>query len=359
MKKILSLILSFAMVMAIAAGAVSAEGVQIGFSGNEAVYTQGQTITAQVTGLPVTAAELKGKVDSSEATVTIKAVSGASYIDSYTCLYDTENDVVSVEVKTKNAYQPIVSERITIEFSLKLDGQTYAATFDTDIGWDEFTQENVQSALDNGTILAVAEGPAEKTADNSNPVVITKQTNEAIAAAGEYEGKTLKLGFGSLAQADVKFSLAQTSANFYWDTLANDSVLSSNPDAKLGFFNVRGENSFAEDTQVTIFADPSLYGDNPYLYSISEDGKLTAMQTTVNKGNIQFSTKSLGSYVISDSQLKSAGGSTSSSSTATTENNPFTGDNNTMLIVAGVLLIVCLLLIVISVVFVKVVKKKR
>lgn len=353
MKKIISLILSFAMIAGIAAATVSAEGTQIGFSGNiESGYTQGDTITAELTGLPVTAAELKGKVDSSEATVSIKAVSGASYIDSYTCLYDTENDVVSVEVKTKNAYQPIVSEKITIECSIKLDGETYVATFDTTVGWDEFSQEEIQSSLDGGTILAVPEGPVEKTDDSSNPVVITKNTNEAVSAAGDYEGKTLKLGFGSLAQADIKFTKAQTSANFYWDTLENESVTASNAEAKLGFFNVRGENTFAEDTEVTIFADTSVYGDNPYLYSIDADGKLTAVQTTIDKGAVKFTTKSLGSYVISDTQLKSAGGS--AGNTGTPGENPFTGDSNTMLIAAAVLVAVSL-----AVVLVIIFKKKK
>lgn len=236
MKKILSLILSFAMVMGIAASAVSAEGTQIGFSGNVgAQFTQGDTITAEVVGLPMTAAELKAKVDSSEATVSVKAIAGAAYIESYDCIYDTENDVVSVEVKTKNAYQPIVSETITIEFSLKTSDETYAAVFDATVGWDEFSKEQIQASLDSGEILPISEGPVENSEQDYYPVVMTKDVNEAVSAAGDYEGKLLKLGFGSLAQVDLQFSKSNTSANFYWDTLENESVIKSNPEAKLGF----------------------------------------------------------------------------------------------------------------------------
>ena len=339
MKKVLSLILSCAIVLGIAGFTVSAADLPIGFSGEHGNgYVQGDVITAQVVGIPLTAQEIKDKVDSGEATATVKVTSGASYVEGYKCQFDVENNAVMVEIQTKKEYQAIVSERLAVEFTLKIKGgDTYQTSFETILGWDEFSAQQVSDVLTQGSVLKITQDASKKTADNSQPVVITKDTNEAVASMGDFEGKTLNLGFGDIARVSVKFSKAQKSMNLYWDTQANSAVEDANPDIQKSYFNVRGENSFVQEAQVTLYADSNVYGDNPFLYSIDKDGKLTAIKTTVKDGTITFETKSLGSYVLSKSALKSGAGSGSEEKV-----NPGTGDFDNMLPIAMVLAVVSL-----------------
>lgn len=94
------------------------------------------------------------------------------------------------------------------------------------------------------------------------------------------------------------------------DTEFNSDVAAKYPEANLNFFNGSGA-SFNRTGTLTLYADPG-----SYLYSLNSDGTVKSVNADYDEYEEAFkiTTRTLGSYVISDTKLKTSSGVSTSSS---------------------------------------------
>jgi hypothetical protein len=113
----------------------------------------------------------------------------------------------------------------------------------------------------------------------------------------------------------------------YYDEKYNASVAAAYPYANLDFVNFNGA-TFNKTGELTLLAD-----EGSYLYALNADGSLSKIKSEYDEYEEAFkiTTRTLGKYVISDTELKLVAASTSSTApagseaTAEVKPNPGTG----------------------------------
>lgn len=96
---------------------------------------------------------------------------------------------------------------------------------------------------------------------------------------------------------------------------ANKTVANKYPDADLRFINWTARPTFAREGKLSIYMDP-----DEYIYGVNDDNTLYRLGGTYNETTDAYviTTKTLGSYVISDTQLSASGSGSSGGTTSTT-----------------------------------------
>lgn len=201
----------------------------------------------------------------------------------------------TVEVKTKANYK---LESPSID-NVVIKNITLTAKKDTGITVDtvevkkntklELGKKDVSVAV--GYAVEEIEISSEFTAD-VNSDVITKFTGS------DYGLATMDF-FGGDISVDVRV-YKNEKYNFTNDNKANLDVVKANPDAELTFYNFSAAPEFSSNATISISAD-----EDSFIYEI-KDGKLVKTSFKWDKDAYSFVGKSrtLGSYVVSDVELK-------------------------------------------------------
>ena len=101
------------------------------------------------------------------------------------------------------------------------------------------------------------------------------------------------------------------------------------PDATIRFFE-GDKDTFRRDVKVTIPYDSNNADKAPFIYEVASNGALTAVKGAKydeELGAFVFSTKTLGNYIINDTELKSVVDSSNDSSTPKPEDGTIGGNN--------------------------------
>lgn len=128
----------------------------------------------------------------------------------------------------------------------------------------------------------------------------------------------------SFSDVDAYYTVrleSQAAVNMYYTTEAVKSIVQANENADLYFLNYKGAPSFDFTGELVYnVVDPE---GEWFLYEINSENKLVKTKATYNKedGTLTLKTKTLGSYVISDTELKAAAATDSNDKTE----NPNTG----------------------------------
>lgn len=120
----------------------------------------------------------------------------------------------------------------------------------------------------------------------------------------------------------------QADVNMHYTTKAIKSIVQANEDADLSFLQFNGNPAF--DFNGTLVYNVSDMDKTWYLYEVNSEEKLVKTKAEYDKeeGTLTLKTKNLGSYVISDKELKAVAASDNGagdSSGSDKEENPATG----------------------------------
>lgn len=242
---------------------------------------------------------------------------------------DSYKGEYSLVVKTKAGW-PTKQSEVTIKTRLldkKTSKEIASVSKDLIVGYAE---------MDDSYINGLGEGETI-TVDPANPV-ITEDQFKTIHEANEYKPATFSFG-------DWTFTArvgGQKTTNLVSNNDAIEEILAKYEDQEFKFVTFPAGPSFKSDAKVSIdvSAEASDFDENFYLYRYA-DGKLSAINSTYNRedGTLDFSTKQLGRFVITDKKIanttvveggssSSNGSSNSGSDSSSDEKNPDTGAND-------------------------------
>lgn len=216
--------------------------------------------------------------------------------------------ISSIEIKNDNLVITLKNTYGTKAVNVKGDLQLRATgrlvdtlKFDFDIAWDEATVADVADL--------------DVTLDNATPVY-------KFAAAN-------KSAIFSVPGTDAFYTVrleSQGAVNMYFETTAIKSVVQANEDAELYFIRFNGAPEFDFNGEFNYYVDNE---KDWFLYEVNAEGKLLKTGATYDKeeGVLVLKTKTLTSYVISDTALDTVTPSSGSSTPADTSkgSNPNTG----------------------------------
>ena len=115
-----------------------------------------------------------------------------------------------------------------------------------------------------------------------------------------------------LAEFRVRIS-SQSSLYLGFSESADRTLKSKYPNAEMRFINWTGKPSFVSEGKLSIYMEPE-----EYIYGLNSDGSLYRLGGTYDSDNGAYviTTRTLGSYVISDTQLTAGGSGTAGGTTA-------------------------------------------
>ena len=93
--------------------------------------------------------------------------------------------------------------------------------------------------------------------------------------------------------------------NLSYTTAPVDALIEANPEANMDFFTLKAAPRFNKIGEMTIYADGDVF---KYIYEIDTDGQIKELNATYDEDEegFVFTTRQLGSYVISDVELVGA-----------------------------------------------------
>lgn len=255
-------------------------------------------------------------LDSSNYTVSgINWTSGKSYIESVK-INDSDS---TVDIKVKNNYTMVNNGSKTVEgsFILRQKGDS---------------GKSITYALDRA--YTVGYGQEDLTGSTGDEVSPSSDINENLVQTPDAGYTTLTFATVSGDEVSVR---VYGKEKFYLGTNAdaNNKVLVANADVSysyLNFLNFEGSPKFSSNATIFFYSAD----EDAKIYEL-KDGKLykTDAKWDDDNGCWTLSTKTPGSYVISDATLKNAGstgsdssGSGSSGTAGGNVNNPDTGAND-------------------------------
>ena len=247
---------------------------------------------------------LEEDMNASELKVTNKLTSGKDAVESVTVGKNNDGKDALI-LKLKTTYGTKASN---IAGDIQLRNKNTNAIVKT-YSFD-FTAQWKKAAVD-------ADAELEIVLDNETPVYAFNSSNKNVTF--------------SFADVDAYFNVRledQADVNMHYTTKAVKSIVQANEDADLSFLQFNGNPTF--DFNGTLTYNVVDNDKDWYLYEVNSEDKLVKTKAEYNKedGTLTLKTKTLGSYVISDKELKAVSVSDSTSVNTTpnkTDKNPATG----------------------------------
>ncbi len=331
MKKLLALSLALVMALGMTSVALAVEATYTvnptGYKTTDGVVDVAKTVAAGTNVTPGSVVYYQLLDDSAAGLTDADQVKGATIKQTWDMGKDFI-DSVSI-VKKKLSSDSIYYYFVCVTF--KASTSTSVADFAGEISIKKSTTSTSGGVTTGAAFVATfningpfsftnAAGISDIAAESTKLYNFGTSGTGALSLSGE---QSFTFANGNYFDVDLT---AQGKMLLYYDSKYNSTVAATYPSANLDFVSYNGA-SFNKIGELTILADPGTF-----LYAMNADGSLSTIKASYDEYEEAFklSTRTLGKYVISDTELKLvapvASSSTASSSTTTpVKTNPGTG----------------------------------